>query len=144
VCKSFFCSTIDIGKSAAPVMLAHRYISSVGTFSGQDNRGKHAPWNKTPDSKTALVHEHLNLIPKTASHYCRKDSRRQYIDPQLTVPRLFELYLDWLKEKSNAAPDDSLLQEPLSERGYREIIVNDFNIPHFIQRKTNAFYVRVD
>ena len=63
-----------------------------------------------------------------AFHYCRKDSRKQYIDPQLTLPQLYELYLAWLKEKSNAAPGDKDVEVSVSERCYREMFENYFNI----------------
>ena len=135
VCKKFFCSTLDIGKCAAPVTIALKNKNPIGTFAGGDNRGKRTPWNKTPESKVALVHEHLNIIPKMESHYCRKDSRKQYIDPQLSVPRLYELYLTWLKDKSSAAPADELLKNPVGERRYRDIFVNDFNISPFHPKK---------
>ena len=115
--------------------IALKNENSIGAFAGGDNRGKHIPWNKTPESKVALVHEHLNMIPKMASHYCRKNSRKQYVDPQLSVPRLCELYLTWLKDKSTATPADELLKNPVSERRYREIFVNDFNISPFHPKK---------
>ena len=140
VCKKFFCSTLDIGKCAAPVMIALQNKTSIGTFGGEDNRGRHTPWNRTPESKRALVHEHLNMIPKMSSHYSRKDSRRQYIEPHLTVRRLYELYLSWLKEKSDATPDDEILQNPVSERRYREIYVNDFNISPFHPKKDQCVF----
>jgi len=114
----------------------------VCDYAGGDNRGKHIPWNKTPESTVALVHEHLNMIPKMASHYCRKDSRKQYVDPQLSVPRLCELYLTWLKDKSTATPADELLKNPVSERRYREIFVNDFNISHSTRRKISVYFVK--
>ena len=137
VCKKFFTDTLDIGKSATAVLTAIENKSPFGTFSGQDNRGKHTPWNKTPQVKIDLVHEHIGTIPKMAAHYCRKDSNRQYIDPQLTIPRLYELYLSWLKEKSAAsgASSDDVLKNPVSERRYREIFVNDFNISPFHPKK---------
>ena len=108
VCKSFFCNTIAIGKSAAPVMMALQNKSVIGAFDGADKRGKHKPWNKTSPLKIATVIDHINTIPKMASHYCRKDSKKDYIDPDLTVPKLYDLYKIWLCEKAGDNPDDAV------------------------------------
>jgi len=35
-------------------MIALQNKTSIGTFGGEDRRGRQTPWNKTPESKIAL------------------------------------------------------------------------------------------
>ena len=135
MCKSFFCNTSAIGKSDAPVMMALKNKSVIGAFDGADKRGKHKPWNKTSPLKIATVIDHINIIPKMASHYCQKDSKKDYIDPDLTVPKLYDLYKIWLSEKAGDNPDDAVFQSPVSESKYREIFVSNFNISPVYRKK---------
>ena len=71
------------------------------------------------------------MIPKMVFHYYRGDSRKQYVDPQVILPRLIGL----IEGKVNAAPGDKDLDVPVSERCYRDIFVNDFNISSFHPKK---------
>jgi len=107
----------------------------TGTFNGNDKRGKHAPSNKTSVEKVDLVSEDINMFPKMASHYCRKDSRRQFIDCNLTIPKMHDLYLQHLSAKSSENQANLVYTNPVTMRRYREIFVNDFNLSPFHPRK---------
>ena len=45
-----------------------------------------------------------------------------------------------LKEKSNAAPEDKDPEEPVSERCYRKIFLNDFIISPFHPKKDQSLF----
>ena len=94
VCKSFFARTLSLGKCAQSAITALHHKDASGVFGGIDNRGKHKPWNKTPDESIRYVKQHISDIPRMDSHYCRKRTKRQYIDPDLTITKLYELYLE--------------------------------------------------
>jgi len=38
------------------------------------------------------VKEHIKSFPTVESHYCRKDTQRQYLDSKLTVNRMYSDY----------------------------------------------------
>ena len=115
-------------------LIALKERNEIGSFNGCDKRGKHVPDNKTPDCKINLVRCHIKSIPKMESHYCRKDSQKQYIDTNLTLPKLYEAYLKWLIEKSLESQPD-VDYNPVSESKYRDIFTNDFNISCFHPKK---------
>ncbi len=37
---------------------------------------------------------HINKFPRTESHYCRKNNTRQYLAPELTVRKMYDMYKD--------------------------------------------------
>jgi len=70
-----------------------------------------------------------------ASHYCRKDTQRLYIDPDLSIKKLYELYISFLEMKAAENPEDPVYEQPVTERRYREIFVNDFNAAPYHPKK---------
>ena len=38
------------------------------------------------------VINHINRFPRVESHYCRKDTKREYLDPKLSIAKMYELY----------------------------------------------------
>ena len=63
-----------------------------GRFSGNENRGKHTPYNKTEQTKLLRIREHNESFPKVGSHYIRKTSTRQCLGPELNISRMYDLY----------------------------------------------------
>ena len=135
VCKSFFGGTLCLGKCAKAAINALKGRDGNGTFAGNDARGKHVPWNKTPDEAISLVKRHIELIPRMESHYCRKRVKRQYVDPDLTITKIHEEYLKWMKEQATAHPNDVQYQKTVSEKVYRDIFCNDYNLSAFKPKK---------
>uniref|UniRef100_A0A915LCA7 Uncharacterized protein n=1 Tax=Romanomermis culicivorax TaxID=13658 RepID=A0A915LCA7_ROMCU len=77
VCKTFFMSTLNIGHSPIDTALLH---SSNGVYSNPNTQMIRIPHNKTPKEQLEQVRAHIEKIPKMESHYCRRDSKRQYTE----------------------------------------------------------------
>ena len=58
-----------------------------------DERGKHAPGNKTEEAVVEQVKQHVDSFPKYCSHYSRHDNpNRQYLSPELSVVKMYTMY----------------------------------------------------
>lgn len=119
-----FFNTLDINDSWVRTALQKQGSSSALQ---PDSRGK----NRKPTLQPQLlssVKEHISAFPKVPSHYCRKDSDREYLDENLDVKKMYRFYETWMAENY---PTQSKIA---SERQYRDIVNNDFNL-HFFKPK---------
>jgi hypothetical protein len=91
VCKLFFLRTLGISQQM--VLTAHEKIHTPGVVS-QEGRGKSekSRSNKIPEQALDFIRQHINSFKTTDSHYCRKDSMRKYLDSNLNIQKLYELY----------------------------------------------------
>ena len=65
-----------------------RQADSGGSPHG-DERGRHAPANKTCDADISFVKEHIQSFPKYRSHYSRSDNpNKHYLNPDLTITKM--------------------------------------------------------
>lgn len=93
VCKSFFCKTLDISQAMIHTALMKRTQSNTSL---PDLRGKRPPTNKTPSAQVSWVKQHIESFPVVDSHYCRKDTSKGYLDNNLSLRVMYNLY----KEKA--------------------------------------------
>lgn len=124
VCKEFFMKTLCI--SNGPIIEAMKNKDDYGNYSKKDGRGCRAPKNKTSLEVTQKVIEHINKFPKVESHYCRKKTKRFYLDAKLTIAKMYELY----KEERRLSNE-----EPCSFYVYKSIFGTKFNLSFFKPKK---------
>lgn len=124
VCKDFFLKTLCI--SNGPVNQALKNRNEFGHFVGKDKRGSQEPVNKTSPEVEQRIIQHINSFPRLESHYCRKKSRRQYLDSNLTLAKMYELYKDQLKSTGEI---------PASLFVYKQIFGTKFNLSFFRPKK---------
>ena len=125
VCKKLFLDTLGIGRKTVDSAMKN---NCHGVFTGRDNRGRHVPANKTTDSKRSLVKEHIESFPLVESHYIRKTSQRKYLAPGLSISKMYDLYVEYNKEKDTTST-------PVKSNIYREIFCNDYNISFHVPKK---------
>lgn len=117
VCKTFFLETLDI--SDQMVITANKKALSIGICS-TDKRGKH---KNRPHSislqKKQFVREHIKSFPTVDSHYCRKDSQKQYLSPELSVSKMYRLYVEKCQSTGHS---------PVKLSFYHQIFCKEFNI----------------
>jgi hypothetical protein len=91
VCKNFFLGTLCI--SNGPLKTAFSGMSPVsGTFNRKDKRGLKTPPNKTSDYWIDRIKAHIESFVVMESHYCRKDTKKLYLDPGLSIRKMYELF----------------------------------------------------
>lgn len=92
MCKNFFLSTLCI--SNGPLKKAFSQVSdTTGTFSGSDKRGHKIPPNKTSPAWIEKIKTHIESFVVMESHYCRKQTKRQYLEASLSIKKMYELFM---------------------------------------------------
>ncbi|XP_053395869.1 uncharacterized protein LOC128556009 [Mercenaria mercenaria] len=118
VCKTFYLATLDI--TSAKVDSALNQSSQLTGFPTDDSRGKHnVRPNKIHSTIIDDIKDHINSFPRVESHYCRKSSVKEYLDSELNLTKMYELYVEQC-HKNNYVP--------ASLHKYRQIFNTQFNI----------------
>ena len=65
-----------------------------GLFQGTDMRGKMPSANKTSEARVNDVRKHIESFPTVESHYTRKRSKRQYLNGDLIITKMYTMYND--------------------------------------------------
>ena len=73
----------------------------------------------------AKIKDHIRRFPRIESHYCRKNSKREYLESELSIKVMHKLYL------KQCSTED----EKVKEFVYRRIFCNDFNYGFWLLRK---------
>lgn len=118
VCKLFFLKTLDISQKRYDNVLKKRRCTGVPPT---DQRGKHSPCNKIPQSDVNLVKQHIDSFPKYTSHYSRhKNPQTKYLSADLNIRKMYELYLEFC--------NDNNIQNPVKESFYRNVFNTSYNL----------------
>jgi hypothetical protein len=123
VCKSFYLKTLDISQKRIA-----SYFATCNEATGTprpSRQGKHVK-KRIADIDRQAVRDHINSFPRVESHYCRAWTLKQYLEPGLTISRMYELFC----EKRAAENPDSEAQyiETVKKHFYAEIFNIEFNI----------------
>ena len=123
VCITFFLATLNIGKKTIYNALLK---TTSGIFSGADARGKKESVNKTPTESVDTVRRHIESFPRMESHYTRQTSKREYLSKDLSIRKMWQLYVDMCKRKKIRA---------VKEKKYRQIFCEEYNFSFFKPKK---------
>jgi len=120
VCKVFFRNTLGISDRTIRTVIEKRQKTpSTMTLEGE-KRGKHGNnGKKISDAVKNAVRQHINSIPRLESHYCRKNTQRQFIEAGKTVADLHRNYVE--NQKTLRKPFVNYLM-------YNNIFKTEFNI----------------
>ena len=98
VCKAAFLSIHGISSGWLDCAIQAQ-IKTDGT-PYCDERGRHAPGNKTTEDDIAFIKQHINSFPRYQSHYSRQDNpHRKYLSPELSVAKMYQLYKEKYREE---------------------------------------------
>ena len=118
VCKEFFLGTLDI--SGRRISYFYDNLRSMDTGVPLPIKQGKYPKKKTSAIDLDHVREHINMFPRLGSHYCRNDTKREYLEASLTLSKMYELYGNWCKNEKHIIP--------LKKHKYVEIFNTEFNI----------------
>ena len=114
VCKGIFLRTYGISNGRIDRALQSQMKESGSPH--MDQRGRHEPKNKTPQSAIDEVKAHISSFPKYRSHYSRRDNpNKQYLSPDLSISKMYSLY----KEK---------VSNPVSKWIYHKVFNESFKL----------------
>jgi hypothetical protein len=130
VCKNFFLRTLCISNGPVNTVLAEK-SELTGGFIGNGKRGgeKTAP-NKTKPEVIDKIKSHIEKFPTQESLYCRKTSSRKYLDPKLSIKKMYELFVEHCQEKTT-----QLFHQ---KKIYRKFFCTEYNLFFFLIRRINV------
>ncbi len=115
VCREFFKGTLAISEKT--ILSAIRNRSSSGHFVKKERITE--PSNKMSEEEKQRIKSHIESFPTMESHYCRKDSKRKYFTADLTIQKLYDLYVKKCKEDG---------VEPRGKTTYGTVFGLEYNI----------------
>ena len=123
VCKKFFQATLSISHNYVQHALTR---SKDGAFLGTESRGKGTSHNAASSAAVERVKAHIRSFPTVPSHYTRRDTKREYLAPDLNIRKMWQLYVEECQDGG---------EKHLSERQYRSIFNNNFNFSFHVPKK---------
>lgn len=116
VCQTMFLNTFDVST---------KVIKTALMKNSPDKRGRHSKHKKLCPEIVQSVKDHIKKYPLVQSHYCRADTQKRYLDENLSVAKMYRMYL---MDGEEGAPK-------ASERNYRDIFNTCFNLSFFKPKK---------
>lgn len=112
VCETMFLNTLAISK--APIDTAFKKTRS-GDSKITDNRGKSEKSRPRmiPIDVKESVREHIRLLPKVPSHYCRKDTQRLFLKMTYQKEMLISCTLSGLQKKKKCLKLQQSINTPI-------------------------------
>lgn len=118
VCQKMFLNTLDLTLKKVRVIIEKKRSSESG-ICPEDRRGKHSNHPKVPHEDKEEIRTHIKMFPSYASHYSRSHTKKQYLSPDLSISKMYRLYVTHCLEKNMV---------PRNEALYRQIFVEEFNL----------------
>lgn len=123
VCKVFYLNTLCISQQRINYFYNQKCTQTGSTL--PDQRGK-VPSRVTEDVEKQFIKDHILSFPTVPSHYCRKDTTKEFLAPHLNITKMYELYV----EKCNTE------NRPFQKVWlYRHIFNYEFNLNFFTPKK---------
>ncbi|CAG9772289.1 unnamed protein product [Ceutorhynchus assimilis] len=94
-----------------------------------DRRGRHVPSNKLPENAIMAMNNHIDSFPGVPSHWCRRDTSKEYLEANLNKEIKYKLYLEYCQETQN---------KPVSKTIYKQAIIKK-NIGFYHPRKDQCW-----
>jgi hypothetical protein len=73
--------------------------------------------------------QHINSFPRVPAHWCRKDTKKEYLESILNRERMYSLYLEFCEEKK---------AKPVCKTTYKETLIK-LNIGFHVPRKDQCW-----
>ncbi|CAG9817163.1 unnamed protein product [Phaedon cochleariae] len=112
VCKSTFLATLDESGRKIRTIIRKQHSG----LCSPDKRASNA--YRIPADILQKIHTHIQSFPCVPSHYTRANSKRQYLEPHLSVKKM---YVDF----TESLPEDV---KPCSLQTYRNIFNTEYNL----------------
>ena len=95
VCRQAFASIHGFGLGKVDKIIKDR--KKYPTGAAPDLRGKGPSANKITGIRLDLVHQHIQSLAVTSSHYSRAHSpHHRFLPAELTIRKLWEKYVEWV------------------------------------------------
>lgn len=97
VCKKFFLGTLGISERTVRTSLEK--VNDHGIVVPDKRGGRQSEKVKARDLAIhTAIQNHIDKFPRVESHFCRAKSTREYLHPDLTILKMYSLFLEEIKE----------------------------------------------
>lgn len=96
-----------------------------------DNRGKHNNHMKIDEKDKQIIRNHINMFPSFESHYSRSHTEKKYLNPDLSISKMYRLYVNHCHDIKTIAQ---------SEPTYSKIFVEEYNLS--FKKQNNDRYLQ--
>lgn len=90
VCRIMFLNTVCV--SEKQIRTVQKKTSISGILEKDHRGGRQISMKRRDEVLRASVEKHINTFPKMDSHYCRQNTSQQYLSPELSLTRMYNLY----------------------------------------------------
>lgn len=113
VCRDLFIKTLGVSTKRVNTVLTKMRSQDLIDKRGSKSGGK----NKCSEEMVLQVRFHINSIPKYKSHYRRYECETEYLMPDMTLEKMYDLYNEHIGES-----------EKVSKAMYTKIFYKYFNL----------------
>ncbi|CAF4755652.1 unnamed protein product [Pieris macdunnoughi] len=126
VCQTMFINTLAV--STRILKTAWKKYDGSAILE-EDRRGRHDNHKIViDDAMKQSVCDHVRAFVPVESHYIRKNSQKLYLQGDLSIAKMFKLYLEWFD-------CEKYTSKATKERQYRDIVNLNFNLAFHIPKK---------
>lgn len=101
VCKVIFLNTLSISEKVMRTSIEKK--KATGVVEKEGRGGRTEKMKKRDDRIIKEVVEDINRFPRVESHYCREKSSKEYLSPQLSISKMYDIYLEEYEDKDPAS-----------------------------------------
>lgn len=122
MCKEFYFGVLGIDSSRV-----RRFHEKTEQGAGElhDMRGKKTQ-RRTPQEEMEFIKQHISSFPRVPLHYCRSGSKKEDLEPGLSLSKMYELYCFECEQCGKS---------PLKVSMYRKIFQTEYNISFHMPNK---------
>ncbi|CAG9762540.1 unnamed protein product [Ceutorhynchus assimilis] len=92
VCKTMFLYTLSISEKFLRTSLGK--LKNTGIVEPEKRGGRNTQLKQKDRHIRELIVEHIKRFPRMESHYCRKKTTREYLHSDLTVKKIYSMFID--------------------------------------------------
>ncbi|KAH9642175.1 hypothetical protein HF086_002331 [Spodoptera exigua] len=126
VCQTMFINTLAVSTRILKTAWK-KYDGSA--IVEEDRRGRHDNHKVVlDDAMKKSVCDHVRAFAPVESHYIRKNSQKLFLEGNLSIAKMFKLYLEWFDPEKYTSKATTVRQ-------YRDIVNSNFNLAFHIPKK---------
>lgn len=99
VCQRMFLSTLGVSEKMVRTVL--KKVKETGVIEKDHRGGRRVPDINRDSILRNSVEQHILRFPKVESHYCRQSSSRQYLHEDLSLPKMYDMYIKAQQSSEN-------------------------------------------
>jgi hypothetical protein len=123
VCKDFYLSVLQV--SDKRIRNFYEKLEKCDGKQYTDMRGRNTK-RRTDEQELNFIRNHIESFPRIPSHYCRSSTTKDYLEPDLSLEKMYDMYVENCHKYH---------LNPLKKSMYRTIFKEEFNIGFHVPKK---------